>query len=174
MIFVLFANMKKMNNNFYLLLLIKMDIDIINHFEKIGYKFIDLNSIIFTTDDYYKFMYDNNENDMIVYVLNLEYISSEIAKLFIKSLKIKYDKCTLYLNKDNWIINNNINKISIRSIELFLEPRNDILLNCNICFNDYTIIMSCPQCNFQYCEDCILKIKNNNKIICIVCKYKIL
>ena len=28
-----------------------MDIDIINHFEKIGYKFIDLISILKTTDD---------------------------------------------------------------------------------------------------------------------------
>jgi hypothetical protein len=160
-----------------------MDIDIINHFEKIGYKFIDLISILKTTDDCIKFMADNgnnndngngNKDDNIIYILNLELTSSEITNLFVKTFKIKYDKCTIYLNKDNWIINNNINKISIRSIQTFLEQENDILLNCNICFNDYTIIMACPQCNFQYCEDCILKIKNNKRIICIVCKYTIL
>ena len=155
-----------------------MDIDIINHFEKIGYKFIDLISILKTTDDCIKFMANDNDNgnkdDNIIYILNLELTSSEITNLFVKTFKIKYDKCTIYLNKDNWIINNNINKISIRSIQTFLEQENDILLNCNICFNDYTIIMACPQCNFQYCEECILKIKNNKRIICIVCKYTIL
>jgi hypothetical protein len=155
-----------------------MDIDIINHFEKIGYKFIDLISILKTTDDCIKFMANDNDNgnkdDNIIYILNLELTSSEIANLFIKTFKIRYDKCTIYLNKDNWIINNNINKISIRSIQTFLEQENDILLNCNICFNDYTIIMACPQCNFQYCEECILKIRNNKRIICIVCKYTIL
>jgi hypothetical protein len=165
-----------------------MNIDIINHFEKIGYKFIDLISILKTIDDCIKFMANDNDNDNdngndngnhnkddnIIYILNLELTSSEIANLFIKTFKIKYDKCTIYLNKDNWIINNNINKISIRSIQTFLEQENDILLNCNICFNDYTIIMACPQCNFQYCEECILKIRNNKRIICIVCKYTIL
>ena len=39
--------------------------------------------------------HDNN----IIYILNLELISPDIANLFIKSLKIKYN--TIYLNKDN-------------------------------------------------------------------------
>lgn len=156
-----------------------VDIDIINYFEKLGYKFIDLTSIILTIDDYSKFITNSNNdnsnsNNDNIYVLNLELVSSEIAKLFIKLLKIKYDKCTIYLNKDNWIINNNINKIGIRSMQLFLDQQKDILLNCNICFNDYKIIMACPQCNFQYCESCILKIKKNKRINCIVCKYNIL
>ena len=91
--------------------------------------------------------HDNN----IIYILNLEIISLDIANLFIKSLKIKYN--TIYLNKDNSVIINNIFKITIRSIQLLLEKNNDI------CFNNYSNISACPQCNFQYCDNCIMKIK---------------
>ena len=153
--------------------------DIINHFSKLGYNFIDLSKIIITSCDWYKFI-NNDKNDRInktysdIYFINLGIVSSEISKLFINYFKIQYNKCTVFLNKDNWVINNNNKPMSIFSMKGFLEKENNYNYNCNICFNEFTIIMCCPQCNFQYCKECLMKIKNNNKIICTVCKYNIL
>jgi hypothetical protein len=152
-----------------------MNIDIINHFEKVGYKFIDLAIKIKRIEDFYKFRITTNSDnykydERIIFYINLELISKEISDIFISSYKLTNNKCTIYLKSDIIIINNNSDKISISSFQSLLELKTNNNFNCNICFNDVKSILSCTQCNFVYCKECKIKINNND--ICIVCKYE--
>jgi hypothetical protein len=149
-----------------------MNNHIINHFEKIGYKFINLDPKIKRIEDFYKFRLTtaNIYDEKIIFYINLEFISKEISDLFINSYKLTNNKCTIYLKSDIIIINNNDDMITLSSFQSLLNIKSNNDFNCNICFNDVKSILSCTQCNFLYCKECKIKINNND--ICIVCKYE--
>jgi len=149
-----------------------MNNHIINHFEKIGYKFINLDPKIKRIEDFYKFRLTtaNTYDEKIIFYINLEFISKEISDLFISSYKLTNNKCTIYLKSDIIIINNNDDMITLSSFQSLLNIKSNNDFNCNICFNDVKSILSCTQCNFLYCKECKIKINNND--ICVVCKYE--
>ena len=149
-----------------------MNNHIINHFGKIGYKFINLDPKIKRIEDFYKFrlITANTYDEKIIFYINLEFISKEIFDLFISSYKLTNNKCTIYLKSDIIIINNNDDMITLSSFQSLLNIKSNNDFNCNICFNDVKSILSCTQCNFLYCKECKIKINNND--ICVVCKYK--
>jgi hypothetical protein len=149
-----------------------MNNHIINHFEKIGYKFINLDPKIKIIEDFYKFRLTtaNTYDEKIIFYINLEFISKEISDLFISSYKLTNNKCTIYLKSDIIIINNNDDMITLSSFQSLLNIKSNNDFNCNICFNDVKSILSCTQCNFLYCKECKIKINNND--ICVVCKYE--
>ena len=149
-----------------------MNNHIINHFEKIGYKFINLDPKIKRIEDFYKFRLTtaNIYDEKIIFYINLEFISKEISDLFISSYKLTNNKCTIYLKSDIIIINNNDDMITLSSFQSLLNIKSNNDFNCNICFNDVKSILSCTQCNFLYCKECKIKINNND--ICVVCKYE--
>lgn len=149
-----------------------MNNHIINHSEKIGYKFINLDPKIKRIEDFYKFrlITANTYDEKIIFYINLEFISKEISDLFISSYKLTNNKCTIYLKSDIIIINNNDDMITLSSFQSLLNIKSNNDFNCNICFNDVKSILSCTQCNFLYCKECKIKINNND--ICVVCKYE--
>jgi hypothetical protein len=149
-----------------------MNNHIINHFEKVGYKFINLDPKIKRIEDFYKFRLTtaNTYDEKIIFYINLEFISKEISDLFISSYKLTNNKCTIYLKSDIIIINNNDDMITLSSFQSLLNIKSNNDFNCNICFNDVKSILSCTQCNFLYCKECKIKINNND--ICVVCKYE--
>jgi hypothetical protein len=149
-----------------------MNNHIINHFGKIGYKFINLDPKIKRIEDFYKFrlITANTYDEKIIFYINLEFISKEISDLFISSYKLTNNKCTIYLKSDIIIINNNDDMITLSSFQSLLNIKSNNDFNCNICFNDVKSILSCTQCNFLYCKECKIKINNND--ICVVCKYE--
>jgi hypothetical protein len=149
-----------------------MNNHIINHFEKIGYKFINLDIKIKRIEDFYKFrlITANTYDEKIIFYINLEFISKEFSDLFISSYKLTNNKCTIYLKSDIIIINNNDDMITLSSFQSLLNIKSNNDFNCNICFNDVKSILSCTQCNFLYCKECKIKINNND--ICVVCKYE--
>jgi|LakMenE18May11ns_1017448.scaffolds.fasta_scaffold9800604_2 hypothetical protein len=149
-----------------------MNNHIINHFGKIGYKFINLDPKIKRIEDFYKFRLTtaNIYDEKIIFYINLEFISKEISDLFISSYKLTNNKCTIYLKSDIIIINNNDDMITLSSFQSLLNIKSNNDFNCNICFNDVKSILSCTQCNFLYCKECKIKINNND--ICVVCKYE--
>jgi hypothetical protein len=149
-----------------------MNNHIINHFEKVGYKFINLDPKIKRIEDFYKFKLTtaNTYDEKIIFYINLEFISKEISDLFISSYKLTNNKCTIYLKSDIIIINNNDDMITLSSFQSLLNIKSNNDFNCNICFNDVKSILSCTQCNFLYCKECKIKINNND--ICVVCKYE--
>jgi hypothetical protein len=149
-----------------------MNNHIINHFGKIGYKFINLDPKIKRIEDFYKFrlITANIYDEKIIFYINLEFISKEISDLFISSYKLTNNKCTIYLKSDIIIINNNDDMITLSSFQSLLNIKSNNDFNCNICFNDVKSILSCTQCNFLYCKECKIKINNND--ICVVCKYE--
>ena len=111
-----------------------MNNHIINHFGKIGYKFINLDPKIKRIEDFYKFRLTtaNIYDEKIIFYINLEFISKEISDLFISSYKLTNNKCTIYLKSDIIIINNNNDMITLSSFQSLLNIKSNNDFNCNI------------------------------------------
>lgn len=136
-----------------------------------GYSYID------KTNYFYSFftfifwtIFTRNKKEIVSFNLN-QIINKYIKKYLLIRFKIHrdYQDSTVYYVKNSIFLVPNHYSLELYQLISFLND----YYECNICYNDLSKFKSftcCPKCNFHYCDDCIDKIKKNDKFNCVVCK----
>lgn len=155
--------------------------DIIDNYIKTNsFSFFDKTNEIKTCAEY-DIWRKSIKYDKDIFFIDLSKIDNDLAWYIITILEIgeRNIKSSIYFNKYNKLVIKHNEQITLKALSSFLDTisNDDIVKECNICFNDLSqrICLSCPRCDFMYCKSCIKKIKKTDKrISCVACKYQVL
>jgi hypothetical protein len=147
-----------------------MNNELIKKIKNKGYYLFDLETIN-NINTYKKFkFYKKHCYDETIFYYNIDNIPFKIANYYIKKLvptNINKQSLSILFYKTKFLIINNTRTTNIyNSIKNILLKTNKN--KCNICYNKFTDIRMCVQCNFMHCHDCHKKI---DKRYCIACKF---
>lgn len=149
---------------------------IIDFLNNKGYSCIDKTNYFYSIFTFiFWLFFTRNNKEIVSFNLN-KIVNIYIKKYLIINYKIdkKFQNSTLYYIKNSALLIPNDYSLELYQLLSFINDNNNH--ECNICYTDLTEFKSficCPKCNFHYCNNCIDKIKINNKFKCVVCKISI-
>lgn len=123
----------------------------------------------------------NQKYNNVIFSINLNKVDNNMKDEIKNAINIqfKFDgyDVIIYFNKDNYVYYKSNYEIPINKINEFINIKVDDLFDCDVCFKSFEKISGCHKCNFNTCDDCLIKsyvindLRKNNEIKCLVCGY---
>ena len=159
----------------------------IEYLKSIKYILIDYTNRIKDNKDFLLMLSKgfNSKYDNVIFKIDLDkvngYMRNEIKNAM--NIHFKFDDYdyNVYYNKDNYVYYKSNYEIPINKINEFINIKSNELIDCDVCFNSFEKVSGCHKCNFNTCDDCIIKSFKTNpqtknlkgifEIKCLVCGF---
>lgn len=159
----------------------------IQYLKSIKYILIDYTNRIKDNKDFLLMMSKgfNSKYDNVIFKIDLDKVNSYMRNYIKNAMNTQFNfddyDYNVYFNKDNYVYYKSNYEIPINKINEFINLKSNELIDCDVCFNSFEKVSGCHKCNFNTCDDCIIKsFKTNSQtknlkgifeIKCLVCGF---